>query len=242
MKPRGRSGSARHRGVGGAGAERTCPSRVAVGVARGPLRGGRRRCDSASGSRPHLWRGRAAMAYSTLQRVALASGVVLAVSLLLPKVFLSRGKRQGPAPAPGGKRGPAPLERPASPLPVGMRWGEAGVSGPHLQSRKAGWRRQTWRRLGGAKPRSSLGFRGQGGPTPLRPVPPDAPGPGLRARAGRSEWPARPLLAAPSHWLSSSPAGALGQEGSLLGSLCRRFPCAFCCAFVCNKVRWSWWC
>lgn len=78
------------------------------------------RCDSASGSRAHLWRGQAAMAYSTVQRVALASGVVLAVSLLLPKVFLSRGKRPEPAPAPGGKRGPAPQERPASPLPVGM--------------------------------------------------------------------------------------------------------------------------
>ncbi|CAK6449174.1 unnamed protein product [Pipistrellus nathusii] len=48
------------------------------------------------------------MAYSTLQRVALASGVVLAVSLLLPKVFLSRGKRQEPAPAPGGKLGRFP--------------------------------------------------------------------------------------------------------------------------------------
>lgn len=31
----------RLRGVGGAGAERTCPSRVAVGVARGSLGGGR---------------------------------------------------------------------------------------------------------------------------------------------------------------------------------------------------------
>ncbi|KAB0348238.1 hypothetical protein FD754_013095 [Muntiacus muntjak] len=40
------------------------------------------------------------MAYSTVQRVALASGLVLAVSLLLPKAFLSRGKRQEPPPAP----------------------------------------------------------------------------------------------------------------------------------------------
>lgn len=109
VKPRGRSGSAPLRGVGGAGAERACPSRVAVGVARGSLGGGhsqaprfRFRFASAPAAR------RAAMAYSTLQRVALASGVVLAVSLLLPKVFLSRGKRQEPAPAPGGKRGPLP--------------------------------------------------------------------------------------------------------------------------------------
>ncbi|XP_004751960.3 protein RIC-3 isoform X4 [Mustela putorius furo] len=43
------------------------------------------------------------MAYSTVQRVALASGLVLAVSLLLPKAFLSRGKRQPPPPVPEGK-------------------------------------------------------------------------------------------------------------------------------------------
>ncbi|KAF6105943.1 RIC3 acetylcholine receptor chaperone [Phyllostomus discolor] len=43
------------------------------------------------------------MAYSTVQRVALASGLILAMSLLLPKVFLSRGKRQEPPPAPEGK-------------------------------------------------------------------------------------------------------------------------------------------
>ncbi|PNI79483.1 RIC3 isoform 3 [Pan troglodytes] len=40
------------------------------------------------------------MAYSTVQRVALASGLVLALSLLLPKAFLSRGKRQEPPPTP----------------------------------------------------------------------------------------------------------------------------------------------
>ncbi|EDL16925.1 resistance to inhibitors of cholinesterase 3 homolog (C. elegans), isoform CRA_a, partial [Mus musculus] len=45
----------------------------------------------------------AAMAYSTVQRVALASGLVLAVSLLLPKAFLSRGKRPEPPPGPEGK-------------------------------------------------------------------------------------------------------------------------------------------
>lgn len=67
-----------------------------------------RRCSSGSGSRLHLRRRRAVMAYSTVQRVALASGLVLAVSLLLPKAFLSRGKRQEPPPAPEGKRTPAP--------------------------------------------------------------------------------------------------------------------------------------
>nr|XP_004650948.1 protein RIC-3 [Jaculus jaculus] len=48
------------------------------------------------------------MAYSTVQRVALASGLVLAVSLLLPKAFLSRGQRQEPAAAPEGKSGQFP--------------------------------------------------------------------------------------------------------------------------------------
>ncbi|KAM6157705.1 protein RIC-3 isoform 2-T2 [Rhynchocyon petersi] len=48
------------------------------------------------------------MAYSTVQRVALASGLVLAVSLLLPKAFLSRGQRQEPPPAPEGKLGQFP--------------------------------------------------------------------------------------------------------------------------------------
>ncbi|XP_057605725.1 protein RIC-3 isoform X4 [Hippopotamus amphibius kiboko] len=48
------------------------------------------------------------MAYSTVRRVALASGLVLAVSLLLPKAFLSRGKRQEPPPAPEGKLGRFP--------------------------------------------------------------------------------------------------------------------------------------
>uniref|UniRef100_F6U140 Protein RIC-3 isoform d n=1 Tax=Callithrix jacchus TaxID=9483 RepID=F6U140_CALJA len=48
------------------------------------------------------------MAYSTMQRVALASGLVLALSLLLPKAFLSRGKRQEPPPTPEGKLGRFP--------------------------------------------------------------------------------------------------------------------------------------
>ncbi|KAM5246871.1 protein RIC-3 isoform 3-T3 [Ctenodactylus gundi] len=49
------------------------------------------------------------MALSTVQRVALASGLVLAVSLLLPKAFLSRGKQPPqPHPAPEGKLGRFP--------------------------------------------------------------------------------------------------------------------------------------
>ncbi|CAO2582779.1 Protein RIC-3 [Lemmus lemmus] len=48
------------------------------------------------------------MAYSTVQRVALASGLVLAVSLLLPKAFLSRGKRPEPPADPEGKLGRFP--------------------------------------------------------------------------------------------------------------------------------------
>lgn len=55
------------------------------------------------------------MAFSTVQRLALASGLVLAVSLLLPKAFLSRGKRLEPPPAPEGKRAPAPPEPPGLP-------------------------------------------------------------------------------------------------------------------------------
>lgn len=49
----------------------------------------------------------AVMVYSTVQRVALASGLVLAVSLLLPKAFLFRGK-QPPPPAREGKLGRLP--------------------------------------------------------------------------------------------------------------------------------------
>ncbi|XP_007531275.1 protein RIC-3 isoform X2 [Erinaceus europaeus] len=48
------------------------------------------------------------MAYSAVQRVALGSGLVLAVSLLLPKAFLSRGRRQEPPSAPDGKLGRFP--------------------------------------------------------------------------------------------------------------------------------------
>ncbi|XP_004470329.2 protein RIC-3 isoform X2 [Dasypus novemcinctus] len=48
------------------------------------------------------------MAYSTVQRVALASGLILAVSLLLPKAFLSRGKRQESPPTSEGNFGRFP--------------------------------------------------------------------------------------------------------------------------------------
>lgn len=119
VKPRGRSGSPRIASPGGrSGRHGRLSLALAVGAARGLLGGGRRRCGSGSGSRLHLRRGRgpAAMAYSTVQRLALASGLVLAVSLLLPKAFLSRGKRQEPPPAPEGKRGQLPLSRLASPL------------------------------------------------------------------------------------------------------------------------------
>ncbi|KAM5223239.1 protein RIC-3 isoform 7-T7 [Hipposideros larvatus] len=109
----GRGDHAQRSLAGGAGATRTCPSRSpSVRAARASLGGGRRRCGagSGSGSRPHLQRGRgpAAMAFSTVQRLALASGLVLAVSLLLPKAFLSRGKRLEPPPAPEGKLGRFP--------------------------------------------------------------------------------------------------------------------------------------
>ncbi|XP_004851433.1 protein RIC-3 isoform X2 [Heterocephalus glaber] len=48
------------------------------------------------------------MAYSTVQRVALASGLVLALSLLLPKAFLSRWKQPPPPSALEGKLGRLP--------------------------------------------------------------------------------------------------------------------------------------
>lgn len=138
-----------------------CPSRGAVRATLGGVGGGRGRCGSGSGGRPHLRRGRAVMAYSTVQRVALASGLVLAVSLLLPKAFLSRGKRQEPPPAPEGKRGPTPPPRaagraraPRAPLEGGRPRGSAAP-----------------RSLRGAKRQGSLGSSGQR---------PDRVAPGLR--------------------------------------------------------------
>ncbi|XP_068947265.1 protein RIC-3 isoform X2 [Petaurus breviceps papuanus] len=48
------------------------------------------------------------MAFSAFQKVAMVSGLVLCVSLLLPKAFLSRGRRPEPPPAPSGKMGRFP--------------------------------------------------------------------------------------------------------------------------------------
>lgn len=148
------------RSVAGAGAWRTCPSRGAVRAARGWLEGPqarRFRFRFGPASVPEV--GRAAMAYSTVQRVALASGLVLAVSLLLPKAFLSRGKRQEPPPAPEGKRRPASLGRPApeSCFRVG------GLQGPRSlpTSPRKGPEKGTGQRLGSAKPRGSSGISGQ---------------------------------------------------------------------------------
>ncbi|KAM8814965.1 protein RIC-3 isoform 2-T2 [Rhynchonycteris naso] len=72
------------------------------------------------------------MAYSTVQRVALASGLVLAVSLLLPKVFLSRGKRQEPPPAPEGKLGRFPPMMPHHQAPLDGPTPAAHVQRSHL--------------------------------------------------------------------------------------------------------------
>ena len=124
------------------------------------------------------------MAYSTVQRVALASGLVLAMSLLLPKVFLSRGKRQEPPPAPEGKLRPAPLEPPASLLRVGRTLLQGGVtpggSGPHLHPQNGLGKAH---RSGGAEPHGSFGIGGQRAPPRHRhlPVPSDLQGPGTRA-------------------------------------------------------------
>ncbi|XP_027708394.1 protein RIC-3 isoform X1 [Vombatus ursinus] len=48
------------------------------------------------------------MAFSAFQKVAMVSGLVLCVSLLLPRAFLSRGRRPEPPPAPSGKMGRFP--------------------------------------------------------------------------------------------------------------------------------------
>ncbi|XP_036989743.2 protein RIC-3 isoform X4 [Artibeus jamaicensis] len=72
------------------------------------------------------------MAYSTVQRVALASGLVLAMSLLLPRVFLSRGKRQEPPPAPEGKLGRFPPMMHRHQAPSDGQSPEARVQRSHL--------------------------------------------------------------------------------------------------------------
>uniref|UniRef100_A0A8C9LH19 RIC3 acetylcholine receptor chaperone n=1 Tax=Piliocolobus tephrosceles TaxID=591936 RepID=A0A8C9LH19_9PRIM len=72
------------------------------------------------------------MAYSTVQRVALASGLVLALSLLLPKAFLSRGKRQEPPPTPEGKLGRFPPMMHHHQVPTGGQTPGARFQRPHL--------------------------------------------------------------------------------------------------------------
>ncbi|XP_011855649.1 PREDICTED: protein RIC-3 isoform X4 [Mandrillus leucophaeus] len=72
------------------------------------------------------------MAYSTVQRVALASGLVLALSLLLPKAFLSRGKRQEPPPTPEGKLGRFPPMMHHHQVPTGGQTPGAHFQRSHL--------------------------------------------------------------------------------------------------------------
>lgn len=183
------------------------------------------------------------MAYSTVQRVALASGLVLAMSLLLPKVFLSRGKRQEPPPAPEGKLRPAPLEPPASLLRVGRTLLQGGVTPVPTYIRKTGWGRHTVREVpsltvplasvvSGRPPATAtflslLTFKGQ-----ERVLPCWAP----------SKWPAHTRYSQPL------PLPGFSQRIQVLSF--RRAPTwnpslgflsAFCCVFICNKVRWNWW-
>uniref|UniRef100_A0A2K5M8X6 RIC3 acetylcholine receptor chaperone n=1 Tax=Cercocebus atys TaxID=9531 RepID=A0A2K5M8X6_CERAT len=72
------------------------------------------------------------MAYSTVQRVVLASGLVLALSLLLPKAFLSRGKRQEPPPTPEGKLGRFPPMMHHHQVPTGGQTPGAHFQRSHL--------------------------------------------------------------------------------------------------------------
>uniref|UniRef100_A0A8D0X9X9 Resistance to inhibitors of cholinesterase protein 3 N-terminal domain-containing protein n=1 Tax=Sus scrofa TaxID=9823 RepID=A0A8D0X9X9_PIG len=72
------------------------------------------------------------MASSTVRRVALASGLVLAASLLLPKAFLSRGKPQEPPPAPEGKLGRFPPVMPHRQAPSDGQTPGARLQRSHL--------------------------------------------------------------------------------------------------------------
>ncbi|XP_047610059.1 protein RIC-3 isoform X3 [Phacochoerus africanus] len=72
------------------------------------------------------------MASSTVRRVALASGLVLAASLLLPKAFLSRGKQQEPPPAPEGKLGRFPPVMPHRQAPSDGQTPGARLQRSHL--------------------------------------------------------------------------------------------------------------
>lgn len=182
------------------------------------------------------------MAYSTVQRVALASGLVLAVSLLLPKAFLSRGKRQEPPPAPGGKEAPASspgASRPASPLPRGGVGLEAPVP-TRISVKRAGEGR-----CGGAFGRCQaprFPWHRQWAAAQL-------PGAlSLRTFKGLECALTRPALSGP-HTPHSSPS--LPGSALLSQVLCVRraspwgpslgLGCAFCCAFIYSEVSWSWW-
>lgn len=153
------------------------------------------------------------MAYSTVQRVALASGLVLAVSLLMPKAFLSRGKRQEPPPALEGKRGPAPPPRAAgrARAPRALQEGGRPRGSPARRS------------LGGVKRQGPLGPSGQR----LDQIPPGLP---LQERAQTSLDALSPSPRWPnstSHYLPKCfESGGLPLEFPLLGC-----PCAFSRAF-----------
>lgn len=111
--------------------------------------------------------------------------------------------------------------RPASPV-------------PRVPTGTTGWRRQTWRRWGGAKLHSSLGFGGSGAGRPPRPVP-------LSRRSGART--ARSLRAPRAGWLRTRSSQPLALPGLALRRQVlwggRRFPCAFCCAVVCPKACWK---
>lgn len=131
------------------------------------------------------------MAYSTVQRLALASGLVLAVSLLLPKAFLSRGKRQEPPPAPEGKCRPAPLEPPG--IPAKRRENAARGRGDSGSLWSPVRYPQIWRKMGrhlvGATPRGCLSIHGHqpSPPSSRSPLLTEGQGPGIRAhRPGHS--------------------------------------------------------
>lgn len=160
------------------------------------------------------------MAYSTVQRVALASGLVLAVSLLLPKAFLSRGKRQEPPPAPEGESGPATPEPPGKTLfEGGVTLGVPGPRRPEISVKPARENRGD-RVLGGASPTIPLASAGSG---------PAGSAAGLARnvclRASRSRRPRThpfvrspfPLPLAGLTHLVTICSGALSQQGSQLG-------------------------
>lgn len=199
---------------------------------------------SASGSRLHLRRGRAVMAYCTVQRVALASGLVLAVSLLLPKAFLSRGKRQEPPPAPEGKRTPAPGIPAMSRENAARGRGERGRLPSPLTCLHHG-REKEGRRVFGRGQASRFPWHHLGvGPTPPALISPDVQGPGMRAPMPEHSPVActHPSFAVPStHWLSPFRCSESG------GLPPREPPPGFCVLsvvlfFIGSETSWIWYC